>query len=162
MSTRRIAVTGGTAGIGLAIARALLDRGHGVFVCGRSAARLEEALRQLEGRAGGAVCDVRDLAAVQAMIEAASLHLGGIDSLVNNAGIAFIQEFSEITPAMWREIVETNLTGVFNCSHAALPLLRRRRLRPALPISSTSEAGRGATPSAAGPGIMRPNPGSRA
>lgn len=129
MSERRIVVTGGTAGIGLAIARRLLVRGHNVFVCGRDAARVAAAVAILVGeagprRVGGTVCDVRDLAAVQAMIDAARRELGGIDGLVNNAGIAFVKDFDQITPAMWAEIVDTNLTGVFNCCHAALPALK--------------------------------------
>lgn len=129
MTSRRIVVTGGTAGIGLAIARRLSGEGHGVFVCGRDAKRLAEALAKLRAtpgaaRLGGAVCDVRDLAAVKTMIAAARRELGGLDGLVNNAGIAFIRDFEQISPAMWSEIVETNLTGVFNCCHAALPALK--------------------------------------
>jgi NAD(P)-dependent dehydrogenase (short-subunit alcohol dehydrogenase family) len=127
VTSRRIVVTGGTAGIGLAIARHLLGQGHAVFICGRDAKRLEGALAKLKSagpHVGGAVCDVRDLASVKAMIAAAERHLGGVDVLVNNAGIAFIKDFEAISPAMWAEIVETNLTGVFNCCHAALPALK--------------------------------------
>ncbi|MBI1206610.1 MAG: SDR family NAD(P)-dependent oxidoreductase [Azospirillum sp.] len=134
MSERGIVVTGGTAGIGLAIARTLLDGGHRVFICGRDRMRLEDALALLRHQAGsdridGAVCDVRDLDAVQAMIAAAQRHLGSLDGLVNNAGMAFIRSFDEITPELWREIIETNLTGVFNCCHAALPGLRATAAR---------------------------------
>jgi NAD(P)-dependent dehydrogenase (short-subunit alcohol dehydrogenase family) len=131
---RSIIVTGGTAGIGLAIARGLLDRGHDVFICGRDAKRLEQALDGLTagiepGRIGGAVCDVRDLGSVDRMVDSARRRFGGIDGLVNNAGIAFIKEFDQVTPAMWREIIETNLTGVFNCCHAALPALKEAAAR---------------------------------
>ena len=106
MTGRRIVVTGGTAGIGLAIARSLRGQGHGVFICGRNAGRLEAALNALQRESqsppvGGVVCDVRDLQSVERMIEAARRHLGGLDGLVNNAGIAFIKDFEEITPAMW-------------------------------------------------------------
>lgn len=123
MAARRIVVTGGTAGIGLAIARSLRGAGHGVFICGRNQQRLDGALADLKG-VGGAICDVRDLASVEAMIVAAKRHLGGLDGLVNNAGTAFIKDFEEITPAMWAEIIETNLTGIFNCCYAALPALK--------------------------------------
>lgn len=129
MGARRIVVTGGTAGIGLAIACRLRSEGHGVFVCGRSAARLDAAQKALQGVSGaaafgGTVCDVRDLGAVERMIAAAIKHLGGLDGLVNNAGTAFIKDFDEISPGMWTEILETNLTGVFNCCHAALAALK--------------------------------------
>jgi NAD(P)-dependent dehydrogenase (short-subunit alcohol dehydrogenase family) len=128
VSDRRIVVTGATAGIGLAIARHLLGQGHRVFICGRDAKRLEAALAELRAaaasRVGGAVCDVRDLASVKTMMAAAERHLDGLDVLINNAGIAFIRDFEEISPAMWADIVETNLTGVFNCCHAALPALK--------------------------------------
>lgn len=130
MPGRRIVVTGGTAGIGLAVARVLRRRGNHIFICGREVARLEAALGQLtaDGEVAtiaGSVCDVRDAASVEAMIEAAGRALGGVDVLVNNAGIAFVRDFEEITPAMWSDIIDTNLTGVFNCCRAALPELKK-------------------------------------
>jgi 3-oxoacyl-[acyl-carrier protein] reductase len=126
---RRIVVTGGTAGIGLAIARCLRKRDHQIFICGRDRDQLDAALRdlKLDGKslvASGVVCDVRRLESVQSMITLARRELGGLDVLVNNAGIAFVKDFEEISPDMWSEIVDTNLTGVFNCSHAALPALK--------------------------------------
>jgi NAD(P)-dependent dehydrogenase (short-subunit alcohol dehydrogenase family) len=129
VSGRRIVVAGGTAGIGLAIARRLSRQGDAVFICGRDAGRLRAAVAGLtsdssSARVGGAVCDVRQLASVQAMIDAAGRHLGGIDGLVNSAGVGFVKDFEEITPALWTEIIEVNLTGVFNCCHAALPSLK--------------------------------------
>ena len=129
MGPRRVIVTGGTAGIGLAIARLLLARGDRVFVCGSNPTRLDAALADLRGGVGseridGSPCDVRDLSAVEAMVDAAQRHLDEIDVLVNNAGIAFVTEFEQITPAMWADIVATNLTGAFNCCRAALPALK--------------------------------------
>ena len=126
---RNVVITGGTAGIGLATAQLLLERGYGVFICGRNELRLKEALTALTtgvgaDRVGGAVCDVRHLDSAQAMIESARRHLGTIDGLVNNAGIAFIKDIDELTPTMWAQIIDTNLTGVFNCCHAALPALK--------------------------------------
>jgi NAD(P)-dependent dehydrogenase (short-subunit alcohol dehydrogenase family) len=131
---RSIIVTGATAGIGFAIARGLLDRGHSVFICGPDAQRLRDALDKLStntepGRIGGTVCDVRDLNAAVQMVDLARRKFGGIDGLVNNAGVAFIKDFDEITPAMWADIIDTNLTGVFNCCHAALPALKEGAAR---------------------------------
>jgi 3-oxoacyl-[acyl-carrier protein] reductase len=128
---RAAIVTGGTAGIGLAVAEALLERGHAAFICGRDGPRLEGALQQLgqlgEARVGGAACDVRSLSSVESMVGAAEQRFGRIDALINCAGIAFITPFEQIDSAQWRDIVDTNLTGVFNCCQAVLPLLRRAK-----------------------------------
>jgi Short-chain alcohol dehydrogenase of unknown specificity len=137
MGGRKIAVTGGTSGIGLAIASALLERNHDVFICGRDAERLQSALRALSarggaGRIGGTTCDVRSLESVRSMIDAARRELDGLDGLVNNAGIAFVTEFEQVTPSMWSDIIDTNLTGVFNCCHAALPALKEAAARTGL------------------------------
>jgi 3-oxoacyl-[acyl-carrier protein] reductase len=146
---RRIVVTGGTAGIGLAVARRLWTAGHAVFICGRDGDRLAGALRSLSGHEGrrdvtGAPCDVRDLADVKSMIARAAESLGGLDGLVNSAGIAFIKDFEQIEPAMWAEIVDTNLTGVFNCCHAALPALKAAAAerRPVDIVNLGSRSGR--------------------
>lgn len=121
-------VTGGTAGIGLAIAEALLKRGYNVFVCGRDPGRLAEALQRLNttarGQAVGAVCDVRSHASAAAMVQAAYGRFGRIDALINSAGIGFVTAFEDIAPDEWQQIIDTNLTGVFNCCQAAVPLLK--------------------------------------
>ena len=92
----------------------------------------------------GAPCDVRDLADVKSMIARATESLGGLDGLVNSAGIAFIKDFEQIEPAMWAEIVDTNLTGVFNCCHAALPALKAAAAerRPVDIVNLGSRSGR--------------------
>lgn len=149
MATRRIVVTGGTAGIGRAIARRLWIAGHAVFICGRDRERLTAALRSLSGQEGrrdvtGVACDVRDLADVRTMIARATESLGGLDGLVNSAGIAFIKDFEQVEPTMWAQIVDTNLTGVFNCCHAALPALKAaaKEERPVDIINLGSRSGR--------------------
>lgn len=129
MAARNAVVTGGTAGIGLAVARELRRRGNNVFVCGRDSDRLAKAIAELrsDGRGeaiDGAVCDVRDAASVDAAMTQARAALGRLDLLVNNAGVGFVRDFEEITPAMWSEILDTNLTGVFNCCRAILPDLK--------------------------------------
>lgn len=149
---RSTIVTGGTAGIGLAVAEALLRRGHRAFVCGRDPQRLERALQHLEpigkSRVGGSICDVRNLESVQSMVAAAHQQFGRIDALVNSAGIAFITPFPKITPEMWRDIIDTNLTGVFNCCHAVLPLLKQAENSDIVNLGSRS--GRYAFPGGAG------------
>lgn len=126
---RTAIVTGGTAGIGLATAEVLLRRGHAVFVCGRDAGRLASALAHLRSfdpeRVGGAVCDVRSLTSVETMVALAGQSMGKVDALINCAGVAFITPFDEVTPTQWHDIIDINLTGVFNCCHAVVPLLKQ-------------------------------------
>jgi 3-oxoacyl-[acyl-carrier protein] reductase len=129
IARRRTAiVTGGTAGIGLAVAQLLVKRGDAVVVCGRDQQRLTAALDVLEpygkDRVAGALCDVRSLLSVEAMVATALQRFGQVDALINCAGIAFVTPFEEITPDQWRDIIDTNLTGIFNCCRATLPSLK--------------------------------------
>lgn len=127
---RNAIVTGATAGIGLAVAREFLERGHNVYICGRQAERLANALADLSfefgnERIAGSVCDVRHLASTEEMVAKAGARFGQIDTLINNAGIAFVTSFEDITPNQWQDIIDTNLTGVFNCCRAVLPWLKK-------------------------------------
>jgi 3-oxoacyl-[acyl-carrier protein] reductase len=124
-------ITGATAGIGFAIANEFLERGHNVYISGRNENRLIEALTILRKkydyqRIHGSICDVRSLASVKKMVATAVDQFNGIDILINNAGIAFITKFEEITPKKWKEIIDTNINGVFNCCHASLPWLKEK------------------------------------
>ena len=128
--SRTALVTGSTAGIGFAIAHEFLVRGHDVFICGRQPERLAIAIRELSAEFGsnridGTSCDVRSLDSVEAMVAQAATRFGKIDTLVNNAGIAFISSFEDVTPGQWKSIIDTNLTGVFNCCRAVLPWLKK-------------------------------------
>ncbi len=123
-------VTGGSRGIGLAIARALVAEGVDVAVTGKSAAHLSAARPKIEAAGPGSVetmqADVRRYDEVKRAIEATVARFGGLDFLVNNAGIGIFTDVASMTPDQWAELMETNLTGVFNACHAALPHLRRR------------------------------------
>jgi 3-oxoacyl-[acyl-carrier protein] reductase len=123
-------VTGGSRGIGLAIARALAAEGVHVGVTGRSAAHLSAARPKIEGAGPGGVetlqADVRRYDEVQKAIAATVARFGGLDFLVNNAGIGIFTDVASMTPEQWNELMETNLTGVFNACHAAIPHLRAR------------------------------------
>lgn len=123
-------VTGGTRGIGLAIAEALLGEGAKVFICGRDASALKAALERLsrlgEGRADGMVADVRRFDDCRRFIQAAAARFGGLDILVNNAGVGIFKRVEEMSPEEWDATIETNLSGAFYCSREAIPLLRRR------------------------------------
>jgi 3-oxoacyl-[acyl-carrier protein] reductase len=121
-------VTGGTSGIGLAIARALVAQKIDLVICGRDETRtLTEAQRISEETGGnclGIPCDVRNLEAVTQMINLATeVGTSTIDILINNAGIARFKPIREITPEEWHEVIDTNLNGPFNIIHSALPHL---------------------------------------
>jgi len=125
-------VTGGTRGIGFAVAKALLERGDHVAFTGTSddgILRAEHALAAAvhdPTRVMGVVCDVRDRAAVQRAVAAAAQRFGGLDVLVNNAGVGVGGPVAEMTPEEWARIVDTNLTGVFHVCQAALPHLKAK------------------------------------
>ena len=123
-------VTGGTRGIGYSIAEALLAEGAKVYICGRDARVLKDALAALgataSGRVDGMVADVRRFEDCRKVIRAAAERFGGLDILVNNAGIGIMKPVDQLTPEEWDATIETNLSGAFYCCHEAIPLLRRR------------------------------------
>ncbi|HYN14413.1 MAG TPA: SDR family oxidoreductase, partial [Terriglobales bacterium] len=119
-------VTGASRGIGLAIAQALADAGCQVALAARfHDARQIHALQQKLG-AFTQSCDVRDERSVSAFFAAVNERFGRVDVLVNNAGIGGPnRNVAQLSLADWREVVETNLTGMFLCTRAALPLMKR-------------------------------------
>jgi NAD(P)-dependent dehydrogenase (short-subunit alcohol dehydrogenase family) len=123
-------VTGGSRGIGLAIARALVAEGVRVAVTGRSAAHLSTARRSIEAAGPGAVetlqADVRNRADVQRAVDATTARFGGLDIAINNAGVGVFTNVASMTPEQWSEVIDTNLTGVFLVCHAVLPHMRSR------------------------------------
>jgi NAD(P)-dependent dehydrogenase (short-subunit alcohol dehydrogenase family) len=129
----RVLITGGTSGLGAAMAAALIDAGAAVAVTGRNAARAEAAARDLGGGAIGIGMDVRDCGEVERGVERAYEGLGGLDVLVNNAGIGmrtvnprFITEpqpFWTVSPEGFRDVVATNLSGYFLVARVVVPRL---------------------------------------
>lgn len=141
--SRNAIITGSTKGIGLAIAREFLERGHNVYICGRDETNLDIALKDLSALFGsekvrGSICDVRSLKSVEEMIKKSVGHFGSIDVLVNNAGIGFVTPFEEITPDQWAEIIDVNLTGVYNCCRATLPWLKDNKISDIVNLGSRS------------------------
>jgi NAD(P)-dependent dehydrogenase (short-subunit alcohol dehydrogenase family) len=123
-------VTGGSRGIGLAIARALVAEGVHVAITGRNEAHLAVARPTIESAGPGAVetlqADVRRAEDVTRAVDATVARFGGLDILINNAGVGIFAGVSAMTAAQWTEVIDTNLTGVFHACHAALPHLQRR------------------------------------
>lgn len=122
-------ITGGTKGIGLGIACALVKAGAKVFVCGRSKNDVRAAVASLseDGEAAGEPCDVRSEDQVRQMLEQAVRVFGGVDIVVNSAGVGFNGTTVEETSGeVFRQTVETNLFGTFYACHYAIPLMKQR------------------------------------
>jgi 3-oxoacyl-[acyl-carrier protein] reductase len=123
-------VTGGSRGIGFAVARALVAEGANVTVTGRDDGHLSDARARLESAGPGSVealrADVRSYAEVERVVSATVARFGGLDVLVNNAGFGVFKNVADMAPELWSEVIDTNLTGVFNGCHAAIPRMRER------------------------------------
>jgi NAD(P)-dependent dehydrogenase (short-subunit alcohol dehydrogenase family) len=132
LSGKAAIVTGGSRGIGLGIARAILGQGGHVVITGRHQESINAAVRDLQAAAGdgatatGTCADVRSYADVDRLMSHVVERFGGLDILVNNAGVGLFRAAADMTPEEWQSVIDTNLTGVFYCCHAALPRLRAR------------------------------------
>jgi NAD(P)-dependent dehydrogenase (short-subunit alcohol dehydrogenase family) len=130
LTGRRAIVTGGSKGLGMAIAGELLAEGASVAICSRHADELEEAAAELRKAAAAGQqllalpCDVTDPAAVTDFVAAATAALGGLDILVNNAGGARPGRFATLTDEDWHDDIEVKLFSQIRCIRAALPHLR--------------------------------------
>jgi NAD(P)-dependent dehydrogenase (short-subunit alcohol dehydrogenase family) len=126
--SRVVLITGGTRGIGYALAEALLRAGDKVAVTGTTEDGVVKAEHELAalGAATAIVCDVRDAGAAELAVRTVVAKFGGLDVLVNNAGVGVGVPIAEMPHDEWNRIIGTNLTGVFNCCKAAIPHLRQR------------------------------------
>jgi NAD(P)-dependent dehydrogenase (short-subunit alcohol dehydrogenase family) len=151
LSGKIAVVTGGSRGIGLAIARGLAAEGAHVCITGRDDAHLSAARPLIEKEGPGSVetlhADVRRYDEVERAVAAVVARFGGLDFLINNAGVGIFANVADMTPAQWSEVIDTNLTGVFHACHAAIPHMRRRGGGFIINISSL--AGKNAFPMAA-------------
>ncbi len=128
LSGKLAVVTGGTRGIGRAIAERLLREGAAVAICGRGSQSVETALDALRplGRVFGMPADVTQPGQVSGFFAAVDRELGGLDILVNNAGKGVFGKVADLTPDEWRANIELNLNGPFYCSREALARFRQR------------------------------------
>lgn len=129
MQGKAAVVTGSSKGIGYAIAEALAGAGANVVISARHQEEVEEAARTLneagQGEVVGVVCDVRKHEDVQRMISTAAERFGGVDVLVNNAGVGGFASVEQMPPDKWHQIIETNLNGVYYCCHEAVPHMKK-------------------------------------
>jgi len=136
-------VTGGTRGIGLAVARSLADDGASVVVSGRDPDRLESAAKELEGLGASTLAVAADVAKredADRLVEAAKERFGRIDLLVNNAGITRDQLLVRMKDDDWDQVLDTNLRGVFLMTRAAGKVMMRQKSGRIVNISSTAGA----------------------
>jgi NAD(P)-dependent dehydrogenase (short-subunit alcohol dehydrogenase family) len=147
LTGKRVLITAGAAGIGRAIAEGFAAEGARVHVCDIDAAALA-ALPRAAGTAHatadantgaitGEICDVSDRAAVERFVASAAAQLGGLDVLVNNAGIGGpTAALADVDPAAWRQVIEINLLGTFGVTQCALPHLLKSRSASIIVMSS--------------------------
>jgi NAD(P)-dependent dehydrogenase (short-subunit alcohol dehydrogenase family) len=122
-------VTGGTKGIGYAIAERLGRSGAKIYVCARKREEVEAAVAGLADVAEtyGKVCDIRNEEQVKNLLESCDSRFGGVDILINNAGVGFFgKTVEEMPPDEFRATIETNLLGVFYACHYAIPMMKKR------------------------------------
>jgi NAD(P)-dependent dehydrogenase (short-subunit alcohol dehydrogenase family) len=137
-------VTGGTKGIGRGIVEALVREGVDVCIAARRPAEIDAAgaeLRRFDNpRVVGKVCDVRDYDQVQELFAFVAAELGGVDILINSAGIGIFESVENMSPEDFRAVLETNLFSVFYCCHEAIPLMKQRGGGYIINISSLAGA----------------------
>lgn len=121
-------ITGGGSGIGLAMARIFAASGYSVVITGREAKRLQKAAKTISGnkkQVTGIPCDVRDPASVEKLFREIGKQHTTINVLINNAGVAHsLASVDQLPVETWKEVIDTNLTGTFLITRAALPLMR--------------------------------------
>jgi NAD(P)-dependent dehydrogenase (short-subunit alcohol dehydrogenase family) len=129
LSGRVALVTGGSRGIGLSIAEALLGAGASVVITGRDQSHLDEATAKLSkggGRLHATRADVGKAPEAAGAVAAAVEKFGGLDILINNAGVGIFANVADMGIEGWQQVIDTNLSGVFFCCHAAIPPMRAR------------------------------------
>ena len=127
LAGRRVAITGASSGIGAATAELLASEGAAVAVGARREDRLGELVERIAGAGGTAhaiAVDVADEASARSFVEGAAERLGGLDGLVNNAGVMLLGPIDGADTEHWRRMVDVNVLGLLYCTHAALPILR--------------------------------------
>jgi NAD(P)-dependent dehydrogenase (short-subunit alcohol dehydrogenase family) len=119
---KQAVVTGGTRGIGRAIAERLLRDGASVAICGRTQASVNQAVAGMQslGKIFGVVADISQVEGARTLFAAVDGEFGGLDILVNNAGKGRFKKVGEMTPEEWHDNIDLNLNGAFYCAHEAL------------------------------------------
>ncbi len=121
---RKILITGASSGIGEATAEKIVAEGGAVALGARRKDRLDELAGRLDGTAVSIEADIADQDQAQNLVETAHSELGGLDGLVNNAGVMLLGPLQGANPDEWRRMIDVNCLGLLYCTHFALPLMR--------------------------------------
>jgi len=138
LAGRRLVVTGGASGIGLATAARFVAEGSHVVILDRDEDRFAEVQAELPGLAGIVAADVADRSSVDAAFAEVDRLLGGVDVVIANAGISIRHRFLDITPEEWRQVMAVNLDGVFNTAQAGARRMAADRGGAILMTASTN------------------------
>lgn len=137
---KNVLITGASRGIGAACAEAFAENGYRVFInynkSEQKALELCEKIRKNGGECFPVQADVTDPEAVRRAVSLCAYHGGGLDVLVNNAGIDFYGTFEQTEPQIWQKVIDTDLNGVYNMTYAALPLIKNSGSGRIINISS--------------------------
>ena len=124
---RKAIVTGATRGVGKRIAESLTTHGCHVYLCARDGDQVASTVEELAGgraKVGGEACDVGEQAQVERLVRNGAGAMGGLDILINNAGVGIFADIQDMSPLQWRTIMRTNLDSLFYCCHNALPVMK--------------------------------------
>lgn len=138
LKAKRVLITGGASGIGAATAARFLEEGSAVCVLDRDAEARSRIAQALPDLAGTVDADVSNLEQVQAAFADAIQLMGGVDVLINNAGISIRHNFLDITPEEWNKVIAVNLTGVFYVAQTAARHMLERGSGVILQTASTN------------------------
>lgn len=141
LENRNALITGGSRGIGKAIARRFVEEGANVFLCARGESALKETaeeLRHMGGKVAIHVADVSDHGSVEGMVGHALAEFGVLDILVNNAGIMMPRRFMDYSFEEFERVMEVNLYGVFHVTRAVLPSMMERKRGKIINMASTA------------------------
>ncbi|PCJ05163.1 MAG: short-chain dehydrogenase [Rhodobacteraceae bacterium] len=134
---KTVIITGASRGIGAEAARVFAAAGANVALLARSADSLEALAAEIGDKALALACDVADYASVEAAVQQTVARFGGLDVLINNAGVLKpIAPLAEADPADWAKVIDINTTGVFNGMRAVLPLMKQAGGGTILTVSS--------------------------
>jgi len=135
LAGKRVIVTGASSGIGKEVALRLLQSGAQVSLVSRNPDRILHEL-PADINAKGYAIDLGDISQVSAKIQAIVADMGGVDILINNAGMAYIGELIDMPLTEWQKLFDLNLTSIFQCLQATLPTMRSQKSGKVINVAS--------------------------